>query len=73
LRIKFPKGQQHLFTDPGSYIPGQGEILLPRAIRHQLGSEPTHIINGHFDSHFCDGNTTGDRTYFIWNARILTT
>ena len=67
-----PKGQQHLFTDPGSYIPGQGEIFLPRAIRLQLGSEPMHIIIGHFDSQFCDGNTAGDRTNFIWNARILT-
>ena len=73
MRIKLPKGQQYLFTDPGSYVPDQGEILLPRAIRLQLGSESTHIINGHFDSHFCDGNTAGDRTYFIWNARILTT
>lgn len=70
LRLHLPKGQKHLFTDNGSFFPGQGELILPRGTRFQLGQKPTHIIHGNFDSHFGDGKN-GDTQYHIWTGRIL--
>lgn len=70
LRLHLPKGHEHLFTDNGSIFPGQGELILPRGMRYQLGQRPTHIIRGKFDSHFGFGNT-GDTEFHIYNGRIL--
>lgn len=70
VRLHLEKGQKHLFTDNGSLFSGQGELILPRGTRFQLGQKPTHIIQGNFDSHFGDGKV-GDTQYHIWNGRIL--
>jgi hypothetical protein len=72
LRIELPKGQQHLFTDHGSHYPGQGEVILPRNTRLQVGQEPSHIVYGNFSNH-ADGKRIpyNDTIHYIWNARIL--
>jgi len=72
FRIELPKGQHHLFTDTGSNYPGQGEVILPRGIKLQVGRTPTHIINGNFNEHFTDRHWDNKKiTHMIWNARIL--
>lgn len=70
LRLQLPKGHEHLFADNGSNYPGQGELILPRGMRYQLGQKPTHIIDGKFDSHFGHGKNR-DMQYHIWNGRVL--
>ena len=70
LRINLPKGHEHLFTDNGSIFPGQGELILPKGMRYQLGQRPTHIIRGKFDSHFGHGDA-GDTEFHIYSGRIL--
>lgn len=71
LRIHLTKGFPHLFTDPASNSPGQGELILPRNMKLQLGQQPTHAIHGNFRNHFNnkDGNETS--IYHIWTGRIL--
>lgn len=71
LRIHLPKGSPHLFTDPASIIPGQGELILPRNIKMQLGQQPTHIITGIFNNHFSN-KPTDLTSYHMWTGRILT-
>lgn len=72
LRLHLPKGHPHLFTDNGSLFPGQGELILPRHMRYQLGQRPTHIITGRFNNHFINGERDKSPTqYHIWNGRIL--
>lgn len=72
LRLHLPKGHEHLFTDNGSLFPGQGELILPRGMRYQIGQKPTHIIQGNFGNHFSGyvGNI-GDTQYHIYTGRIL--
>jgi len=70
LRLHLPKGHEHLYTDNGSIYPGQGELILPRGMRYQLGQKPTHIIQGEFDSHFGHGKNE-DIQYHIYTGRIL--
>ena len=73
MRLHLPKGHSHLLTDMGSQFPGQGELILPRNMRLQMGTKPTHIIQGNFNSHFDDEPRFGSIKTFhhIWNARIL--
>lgn len=71
LRLHLPKGHPGLFTDPGSHFPGQGEIILPRNMRYQLGQKPTHIVQGRFNRHFGDTPGHDDVQYHIWTGRIL--
>ena len=72
LRIELPNGQHHLFADHGSHFPGQGELILPRNTRLQVGRDPTHIVHGNFANH-ANGKTNpnNDTIHYIWNARIL--
>lgn len=70
LRLHLPKGHEHLFTDNGSIFPGQGELILPRGMRYQLGQNPTHIIQGTFDNHFGHGKDK-ETQYHIYTGRIL--
>lgn len=70
LRLHLPKGQEHLFTDNGSVFPGQGELILPRGTRFQLGQRPTHIIHGNLSSHF-GGEKVGHAQYHIYTGRLL--
>ena len=72
LRLHLPKGHPHLFNDNASLFPGQGELILPRGMRYQLGQKPTHIIDGDFESHF-DGGVDKKRPiqYLFWTGRIL--
>jgi hypothetical protein len=70
LRLHLPKGHPHLHTDNGSIFPGQGEIILPRNMRYQLGQQPTHIVHGKFDSYFGHG-AKDHMQYHIWNGRVL--
>lgn len=72
LRLHLPEGHRHLFTDNGSTLPGQGELILPRGMRYQIGNRPSHIITGTFSSHFGIGKNPKTQ-YHIWNARILPT
>lgn len=71
LRLHLPKGHEHLFTDNGSFFPGQGELILPRGMRYQLGQRPTHIIRGNFDSHFGDGRDKEEKEFHIYTGRVL--
>lgn len=72
LRLTLPKGHPHLFTDNGSLFPGQGELILPRNMRYQLGQNPTHIINGSFNSHFGLSHLKNKTNQFhIWTGRLL--
>lgn len=72
LRLNLPKGHEHLFTDSGSILPGQGELILPRGMRYQLGQRPTHVISGKFNSHFSDEPLFDDEIeYHIYNGRVL--
>jgi hypothetical protein len=70
LRLHLPEGHPYLFTDNASVFPGQGELILPRGMRYQLGQRPTHIIEGKFGVHF--GHGEGDKMqYHIYTGRIL--
>jgi len=71
LRIHLPKGFPHLFTDPSSNSPGQGELILPRNMKMQLGQQPTHAIIGTFSNHFTNKDSTEQSIYHIWTGRIL--
>ncbi len=72
LRLHLPKGHPGLYTDNGSLFPGQGEIILPRGMRYQIGHRPTHIVEGNFDSHFHNySNPEGKKQYHIYTGRVL--
>ena len=71
LRLHLPKGHPHLFTDKGSNYPGQGEIILPRNTRFQMGQRPTHIIRGNFLNHFGNGRRATHNEFHIYTGRIL--
>lgn len=70
LRLHLPKGHSGLFADNASHFPGQGEIILPRGMRYQIGQRPTHVIEGKFRDHFNDSPVT-NKQYHIWTGRIL--
>ena len=70
LRIHLPKGFPHLFTDPASNFYGQGELILPRNMKMQLGQQPTHIIKGTFNNHFSN-KSEETSSYHIWTGRVL--
>ncbi len=71
LRLHLPKGFPHLFTDPASNSPGQGELILPRNMKMQLGQQPTHAIHGNFRNHFNNKDGYESSIYHIWTGRIL--
>jgi hypothetical protein len=71
LRLHLPPGHPHLFTDPSSTFSGQGELILPRNMKIQLGQQPTHIINGAFNNHFYNKPTKEITSYHIWTGRII--
>lgn len=72
LRIIIPQNYPHLFTDNGSIFPGQSEIILPRHTRFQLAQKPTHIIFGHFNSHFDNKpHRDGEQLYHLWTGKLL--
>lgn len=70
LRLHLPKGHSALYADNGSHFPGQGEIILPRNMRYQLGQKPTHIIQGNFANHF-HGRLNGEKQIHIYTGRLL--
>jgi len=71
LRLQLPKNFPHLFTDPHSNFCGQGELILPRNLKLQIGHTPTHQVRGRFLDHFDDSDYVGTKTYNFWNGRIL--
>ncbi len=71
LRLQLPKNFPHLFTDPHSNFCGQGELILPRNLRLQIGHTPTHIVSGHFLDHFDDSEYANKQKISFWNGRIL--
>ena len=70
LRLHLPKGHPGLYTDNGSHYPGQGELILSRGMRYQIGQKPTHIIEGSFRSHF-DNGPQMKKQYHIYTGRII--
>lgn len=70
LRLHLPKGHPGLYVDNASHYPGQGEIILPRGMRYQLGQKPTHVIEGNFRSHF-DNGPQMKKQYHIYTGRII--
>lgn len=71
LRLQLPKNFPHLFTDPHSYYCGQGELILPRNLRLQIGHTPTHTVSGNFLDHFDDSEYANKQKISFWNGRIL--
>ena len=71
LRLHLPKNHPYLLSDKASAYPGQGEIILPRHTKFQLGQKPTHIIRGNFLNHFGNGRRATHNEFHIYTGRIL--
>ena len=71
LRLHLPKNHPALFADNASLFPGQGELILPRNMRYQLGQKPTHIIRGKFYNHFNPDRTPDYKEYHFYTGRVL--
>ena len=71
LKLHLPKGTHHLFTDTSSVSPGQGELILPRGLKLQIGRKPKTVIAGHFIKHYNDKKPMLESVHHIWEGRVV--